>query len=129
MKVLIIEDVSAFADLLKQILENEGHMVSVAFDLVSAFAYLTAILEPPGAIVVDLKLPGSPIGATVLRLPELSACCQRLIAMTGYPVDPQVIIAAGATAFLQKGTGMEFFRDLVAALNGHGSPWTQPQQE
>jgi CheY-like chemotaxis protein len=83
LQILVVDDNTDSARMLKVLLRCEGHEASAAFDGPSAIE--AAKLTLPDVVFLDLTLPGMSgieVAATLRCLPELSAC--RLVAVTGY---------------------------------------------
>lgn len=110
-RVLLVEDDTALAELFAQILDDRGHAVRVATDVESAKALLAG--ERFDAVVADLRLPGASglellawvqrhdlrlrvILASAFTTQELSIHARRLGAaqVLSKPVEPADLVSA-----------------------------------
>ena len=83
LQILVVDDNTDSARMLKVLLRCEGHEARIALDGPSAIE--AAKLTLPDVVFLDLTLPGMSgveVAAKLRGLPELSAC--RLVAVTGY---------------------------------------------
>ncbi len=70
-KILVVDDDPSVRMLVRDVLEMEGHEVTVAED---GFAALRAIeLERPGCVVLDVMMPGLDGHAVLQRIRDLDA--------------------------------------------------------
>jgi CheY-like chemotaxis protein len=103
-RILVIDDDEATANLVAEMLA-EQHQVRVATDahngLVDALGFV------PHAVILDLRMPGMGGLETARRLRNLFGGGVRLVALTGWQVQPQQILAAGFDALLQKPASAE----------------------
>lgn len=103
MSLLIIEDDQPFLELMLRSLKPKSFRV--AHSLAEAFQLIDQ--EAPKVILLDLRLPGSPVDETLSRIPELKARSKDaiIIVLTGYPDLPRLQEAAllgGAKSVLSK---------------------------
>jgi CheY-like chemotaxis protein len=107
-RVVVIEDAIDLAEVLKDLLEGEGHEVSVASDGVTGLALIRAVR--PDVVLCDLGLPGfdgHEVARAVRGDPSLAAT--RLLALSGW-TQPHHIARARASGFevvLAKPLGMD----------------------
>jgi CheY-like chemotaxis protein len=84
-KVLLVDDDKAGLDLRKLILEREGHQISTASDPVRARELFAEF--QPSCIVMDLRLPESADGLSLIRDFRSASPSVRIIALCGWPPD------------------------------------------
>ena len=111
-----------------EILLREEPMIEI-IGIVSTFQALHALAGPvqPDLLIVDLDLPGLE-DSDWLQQTGTGACPQ-IIALVSRRVDPDRVLAAGATALVEKGTPP---RDLVAVirrLENRSAPPPSPTEE
>ncbi len=99
LRILLVEDDEATAEILGKLLRSIGHDVSVATDC--AAAREEAAAEPFELLVCDIALPD---GSGLDLLTELKTRCGRSIALTGYGTegDIQKSLSAGFDCHLTK---------------------------
>ena len=107
-RVVVIEDEQDLAELLKEMLEGEGHVVSSAADGPTGLALIRAI--HPDVVLCDLGLPGfdgHDVARAVRQDPALAGA--RLLALSGWtrPEDVAKARAAGFDVVLGKPLGMD----------------------
>jgi DNA-binding response OmpR family regulator len=102
MKILIIDDEPAVADLLSAALEDQGHETMIAHDGEAGLQVCDA--APPDAVFLDVVMPGLS-GTEVLRQLRLRHPELPVLLVTGHP-DPQSIAEEarllGATDVIEK---------------------------
>ncbi len=116
--VVLVEDNLDIRDMLKELLEEDGHRVSVAGDGGSG---LSLILEKaPDLAIVDIGLPGLD-GYQVALQARARGHHGRLVAMTGYgqPEDRARAAKAGFDTHLTKPVDVD---ELRAAIEGRAAP-------
>ena len=112
MRILVVDDDREVADVLKEILEDEGHTVTVAHD--GETALKLAASAPPELAFLDFGLPGMDGVALAGRLRALPATAQtRLIALTGSDEAARAE-EAGFERFLLKPISLEKLLSAVA---------------
>ena len=84
-RVLLVDDDAPALELRKLILEREGHQVSVATDPAQARALFAEVR--PTHVVLDLRLPESSDGLSLIRDFRTAAPAARIIALCGWPPD------------------------------------------
>jgi ActR/RegA family two-component response regulator len=121
MKILIVEDEMAFAMTLEQILQRAGHEAEIVPRLDAALVALSKY--PFGGVLMDLQLEDSGWQQTAARVGEVLEIRPdaRLVVMSGYQVDADALVIAGARDVIEKGNG-QFFRRVLDAFNGD-HPW------
>lgn len=110
MKILIVEDSEAVADMVCRLLEQKGHSLRVARTCAEALD--TAFAETPDVMIVDMHLSdgdGIDVAKKVRRLAGKRRV--RVIGLSGDPVDPSRQRALDA--FLLKPVAL---RELISAV-------------
>ncbi len=118
-RILVVDDNEGLRENLAEALELEGFRVAVAPDGSAALAELDR--EPPGAILLDLMMPGMDGRELLARIranPALAGV--RVVVTTGHS-DPKARADGLADAVLVKPFGI---REVLAALRqtGIGEP-------
>lgn len=116
-RILIVEDKATSRELLRTVLENQGHIVVEASDGEEALQQLAQ--AAPDLVFLDLHLPGRN-GYEVLkairddhRLANLPVVALTASAMQG---DREKALAAGFTGYIAKPVGPAQLRDEVNRL-------------
>jgi CheY-like chemotaxis protein len=122
-RVLVIEDNEDSAESLRDILELQGHVVSVAHDGPEGLARARA--AEPDVVLCDVGIPGLD-GYEVARRLRAAGTRARLVALTGYAGADDVARAqqAGFDAHLAKPPDLERLERLLARPDGAGPPNT-----
>lgn len=82
--ILMVEDDPEVRDLLKQLLEDEGHQVAAAADGIAAFDLAARGMAPPDLILADYNLPGGVDGLQfAVKLREILHRQTPVIILTG----------------------------------------------
>lgn len=103
MNILVADDDQVYLQLISTRLRAEGFRVTTVVDAMQAF--MTAVREPPDAILLDVKMPGG-TGLDALR--KLKALARTslipVIVISGVhtPDLPYTVREMGASAFLAK---------------------------
>jgi DNA-binding NtrC family response regulator len=97
LRLLLVEDEQALADLLKRYLERLGYQVDACTHPDDALALLDAQPDDYALLITDLSLP-SMSGDELLTRSRLRAPHLRAIIASGYPYEPR----APRVEFLQK---------------------------
>jgi DNA-binding response OmpR family regulator len=117
MRLLLIEDHVAVADLLRDALREDGHEVSVAYTGEDGLRELAR--SSPDAVFLDVALPAMD-GVAVLR--EIRARNRQLpvIVLTGFADGEQIeqLESLGVSGVLQKADVLAHFNEVVARLPG-----------
>jgi len=114
-RVLVVDDNVDAAELLGEVLELDGHEVSIAHDGVEALERAGSFT--PDVVFLDIGLPGMDGYEVARRLRErLGKATPRLVAVTGYGQagDRQRSREAGFDAHLVKPAELDTVRALVA---------------
>ena len=121
-RVLVVEDNPLSLELLRELLEAEGHRVISAVSGSEALSIARA--ERPDLILMDIQLPGID-GLTVTRIlkaePETREIPVIVIIAHAMRDDIDRALQAGCVAYLPKPLDTQRFRDLVARLLGGDS--------
>jgi CheY-like chemotaxis protein len=83
LQILIVDDSTDNALMLRVLLKHQGHAARIATD--GATALSVACTSPPHVVLIDVGLPGMSgceLAAELRRIPELGHC--RLVAVTGH---------------------------------------------
>jgi len=120
-RVLVIEDNADAARTLADVLELEGHEVTVAHDGTSGVALAHELR--PDVVICDLGLPdldGYEVGRLLRR--DVSLHATRLIALSGYaqPEDVERAREAGFEVHLPKPAPLDRLDSLLGAGGGMG---------
>mgnify|MGYP001819448375 CR=1 FL=1 len=115
LKILVVEDDRAHGDVLAEVLEGEGHSVTVAASAAEAQASLKA--GGPDLVVTDLKLPDADGLEIVQRCRELRGehAVPQCIVVTGYGTVDGAVAALheGALHYLQKPLDVGMLRETT----------------
>ena len=100
-KILVVDDSPEFAEIVAQILEDEGFEISIAPNGNTAIAKVSS--ESPELVLLDLKLPDI-TGEEVLRRIKETNEDTTIIIVTGYGGEQVAVdlMKAGTTDFLSK---------------------------
>lgn len=114
-RVLVVEDHRDMADSLRELLEEWGHEVAVAYSGTSGIR--KALQLHPEVVLCDLGLPGQDgygVARTLRRDPAVASA--RLIAISAYGMDDyrQRSLEAGFDLFMPKPIDLEQLRKLLA---------------
>src|SRR5579875_803777 len=120
MRVLIVEDERAMAELLSKGLEEENHRVTLAFDGRAALEF--AELYEFDAIVLDLMLPGID-GFEITRRLRRTRNETPVLVLTARDAAPDIVRALdlGADDYLTKPFSFEVFLARLRAVARRGS--------
>ncbi len=117
-RVLVVDDNVDAAELLAEVLELDGHEVSIAHDGVTALERVGTFA--PDVVFLDIGLPGMDGYEVARRLRErLGALTPKVVAVTGYGQagDRQRSREAGFDAHLVKPAELDTVRALVTATD------------
>lgn len=112
MNILVIEDDTTTASLIKEIVAPLGN-VRVAHSIDDAMKEVKE--APPGSLMLwDLRLGDSTVEntAAMIRKVREDDPSARMVIVSGMPVIPET----GVEAVVQKGSSMNFSRDLYRAI-------------
>ncbi len=115
--ICIVEDLDDSREMIKTLLELDGHRVTTAIDGASAIHTLTS--DPPDVALVDIGLPdisGYEVARRVRQ--QLPHAKLRLIALTGYGqrADVQEALAAGFDDHMVKPIDNKMLENLLKPL-------------
>ena len=124
MRILVVEDESRMAELLRQCLDEEGHAVSVAFDGTTGLRMAEA--GPFDLLVLDILLPGLD-GLNVARRLRQARNRTPILLLTARDSTHDIVtgLDAGADDYLTKPFSVEVLLARVRALGRRG-PIAQP---
>lgn len=114
-RVLVVDDNVDAAELLGEVLELDGHQVTVVHDGQTALERLDVL--DPDVVFLDIGLPGLDGYEVARRMRQrLGGGCPRLVAVTGYgqSSDRQRSREAGFDAHLVKPVELDTVRAMVA---------------
>jgi PAS domain S-box-containing protein len=116
-RVLVVEDNRDSAEMLRLVLELDGHEVDVARDAAGGIARTRAFL--PDVVLCDIGLPdrdGYELAREIRAIPELAGV--RLVALTGHalPEDQRRAAEAGFDAHLGKPVSPEEIERVLRAV-------------
>ncbi len=118
-RVLIVEDNPLSLELLRELVEGEGHRVIPAISGSEALSIARA--ERPDLILMDIQLPGID-GLTVTRILKTEAETREIpvVGISAHALRDDIdrALHAGCVAYLPKPLDTRRFRDLVARLLG-----------
>jgi nitrogen-specific signal transduction histidine kinase/ActR/RegA family two-component response regulator len=119
LQVLVVDDEPAFREMVKLVLEEEGHQVFAAGSGVEALKTLRSRIVEFSLVVLDLRMPGID-GLAVLD--EIRAMTVNLpvLVTTGYadPLEKQEAIRKGAGFVLEKPYRVNDLKSALASLLG-----------
>ena len=120
-RVLVIEDNHDAADILREVLELDGHVVEVAYG--GQLGIEKARAFHPDIVLCDIGLPemdGYEVARAMRADPELRHVA--LVAVSGYaqPEDVATSMRAGFDAHLAKPPGIEALNRAIAELGSQG---------
>lgn len=100
-KILVVEDDRAVQKALKRLFESEGYSVNATSDGVAGLGAFRA--DPPSAVVLDLRLPGTP-GKEVCREIKNEAPALPVIVLSAATdvVDKVLLLELGADDYVTK---------------------------
>ena len=106
-RILIVDDESRIADVLRMMLENLGYTADVS--LMADDALTKAAAFPPNLVLLDASMPGTDV------LDALKKMAPRIpvLVVTGDPVRAQAMLLRGAAGYLAKPFGIEALGNAV----------------
>jgi CheY-like chemotaxis protein len=118
MRVLVIEDEKAVADLFLDYLGGLGHQASHARSAEAALGRLTT--ERPDAIILDVNLPGLS-GVEFLKLRPIRESGVPVVAISGVATEHQArdCLRLGALDFMGKPVRLERLGEVLESLEAH----------
>jgi CheY-like chemotaxis protein len=120
LRILVVDDNTDTASMLRVLLKGEGHETCIAFDGPEAIA--AAVLHRPDAVLLDLTLPGMS-GVEVARelrcIAELAAC--RLVAVSGYG-EERLPYPSPFDHYFQKPVNLAALLEYLSGLRARQTP-------
>ncbi len=115
-RILVVDDEPAFREMVKLVLEDEGHEVIAASSGVEALKTIRTRIADLSLVVLDLRMPGID-GLSVLAEIRALAAELPVLITTGYadPLEKQEALRKGAGMVLEKPYRVN---DLKSALAG-----------
>lgn len=89
--VLVVDDESAIADTLSEILKLSGYAATAAYDAEEALD--TALLTPPQLLITDVMLPGMSGVELAIRMRRIYPNCQVLL-FSGQAATADLLVSA-----------------------------------
>jgi DNA-binding NtrC family response regulator len=127
--ILVVDDELGIRDLLREILDDEGHLVEVASN--AAEARLSRLRTEPDLVLLDVWMPDTD-GVTLLKEWATTALLTMpVIMMSGHATIDTAIEATrfGAQAFLEKPITLQKLLKAVEAGLSRPEPWRQPTSD
>jgi CheY-like chemotaxis protein len=118
-RILVVDDEPAFREMVKLVLEDEGHEVLAAANGVEALKTLRARIGELSLVVLDLRMPGID-GLAVLDEIRAMATDLPVLVTTGYAdvLEKQEAIRKGAGFVLEKPYRVNDLKSALAGLLG-----------
>ena len=116
-QILVVDDEPAFREMIRLILEEDGHEVQLAANGIEALKKLRAEYQKLGLVILDLRMPGLDGLAVLKELRELAPALPVLVT-TGYASDEekQAALEQGAQRVLEKPYRVNDLRNALAEL-------------
>jgi DNA-binding response OmpR family regulator len=126
--ILVVDDDSSVAELLREFLELEGHRVRLAAD---GRAGLEALDESlPDLVILDVEMPGlsGPAMAYRMFVENFGREKVPVLLASGYVELPQIVKGVGTPYFVSKPCSLAVLRGVVErALREHVAPRPDPR--
>jgi DNA-binding response OmpR family regulator len=121
MKLLLIEDDEAVAQVLAEAFGSQGHETVIKHTGEAGLAYLTR--ERPDAVVLDVRLPGLD-GVAVLRQIRSTDPTLPVLIMTGFATPGEIDEARrlGVAEIIEKPEVLRHFSDALARIASRPLP-------
>lgn len=121
-RILVAEDNSANLELMREILDMQGHQIIEAHD--GSEALLQAELANPDLILLDVNMPvlnGFEVLERLRATPQLASI--KVIALTAYAMrgDREKALQAGFDGYLTKPIDIQTLTETIATFLNHGS--------
>ena len=115
MRLLLIEDDEAVAQVLAEAFGSQGHETIIRYTGEDGLAYLTS--ERPDAVVLDVRLPRLN-GVAVLRQIRSTDLALPVIILTGLATPGEVaeLHRLGVTEIIEKPEVLRHFKDALARI-------------
>jgi DNA-binding response OmpR family regulator len=124
--VLVVDDESAIADTLAEILKRTGYAAVPAYDAEEALS--TALLMPPELMITDVVLPGMSGIELAIKVRRIFPDC-RILLFSGQAATSDLLISANRAGHnFEMLTKPVHPKDLLAWASGSGKQqsWHQP---
>jgi DNA-binding response OmpR family regulator len=109
--ILVIDDDAALADLVVEVLTDEGYIAYTVPDGTAALA--TIARQPPALIVLDVRMPDMSGAELIAHLRATGLAAMPIVLLTASPQDAAPLLMSGAIECLTKPFDIE---DLVACV-------------
>lgn len=125
MKLLLIEDDEAVAQVLAEAFTSGGHETAVTYTGEDGLAYLTR--ERPDAVVLDVRLPRLN-GVAVLRQIRATDPTLPVIIMTGLATPGEIaeVRRLGVTEIIEKPEVLRHFSEALSRIAGRNTHQDSP---
>ena len=110
-EILIVDDEAPIAQLLSDVLQDEGYSIRVARD--GATALLEIIKRPPGLVLLDVAMPVM-LGSDLLVYLRRHGFSELPIIIMTAGLSPLIYLAQGATEVIPKPFDVNLVVDKVA---------------
>jgi len=102
--LLLVDDDVIFCQVLSRAMQKRGFAVLEAHSVEQAVAALSDRADVPGYAVIDLSMPGSASGLTLVEYLREQSSAMRIVVLTGYASIATAVeaIKLGATHYLAK---------------------------
>ena len=110
--ILIVEDDESIREIVRRVLETDGHVAHVASDGAEGLEQFN--LSLPDLVMLDVKMPGMDGWETLQRLRQVSECPVIMLTVFGATEDIIKGLELGADDYLVKPFGV---RELLARVN------------
>jgi two-component system, response regulator, stage 0 sporulation protein F len=109
--ILVIDDDAAFADLVVEILTDEGYVAYAALSGVDALASITC--HTPALLLLDLHMPGMSGVELIIKLRRANLATMPMVLITASPREATPLLVPGAIVCLAKPFDLD---DLLASV-------------
>ena len=109
---MIVEDDDSIREIVRRVLETDGHVAHVASDGAEGLERFS--LSLPDLVMLDVKMPGMDGWETLQRLRQVSDCPVIMLTVFGATEDIIKALDLGADDYLVKPFGV---RELLARVN------------
>jgi|SRR5581483_314180 CheY-like chemotaxis protein len=119
-QVLVVDDETAVASMLKSILETHGHSVVTAGSAAEARQALAA--DGFDVVLTDMRMENDDAGYEVVRAAKARPRPPAVVILTAFPMLAQQWREAGADAVLPKPTSMNQLLEVVEKFGPREEP-------